>query len=73
MARRVTLAVFLGNPGREYEATRHNIGFMIVDDFVEHGKMEIWKHGKMGGDIIETVIDGQKIVFLKSMEFMNRS
>jgi len=67
------LIVGLWNPWVEYATTRHNIGFMIVDDFVKGGNMETWKHGKMGGDSIETLIDGQKIVFLKPMEFMNRS
>ncbi len=67
------LIVGLWNPWAEYAKTRHNIWFMIVDDFVEYGKMEGWKSGKMGGEILETVIDGQKVIFLKPMEFMNRS
>ena len=51
---------------------------MIVDDFLEHGKWEQGQ-GKWGyenkrkGEIAEVSIDGQKIVFLKPMEFMNRS
>jgi len=69
----MTLIVGLWNPWTEYAKTRHNIWFMIVDDFVKYGNLGIWKDGKMGGDIIETVIDGQKIIFLKPMEFMNRS
>lgn len=67
------LIVWLGNPWSEYVKTRHSIGFTIVDDFVKNWNMEEWKHGKMGGDILETVINDQKIVFLKPMEFMNRS
>lgn len=68
------LIVGLWNPWNEYAKTRHNIWFMIVDDFVEYGNLGIWRtDGKMGGDIIETVIDGQKIIFLKPMQFMNRS
>lgn len=72
------LIVWLGNPWAEYAKTRHNIWFMIVDDFLEHGKWEQGQ-GKWGyenkrkGEIAEVSIDGQKIVFLKPMEFMNRS
>jgi len=67
------LIVWLGNPGKEYKKTRHNIGFVMIDDFLKNEHIEVWKHGTMGGDILETVIENQKIVFLKPMEFMNRS
>lgn len=67
------LIVWLGNPWIEYEKTRHNIWFIIVEDFVQYGNTETWKHGNMNGDIVETMIDDQKIIFLKPMEYMNRS
>lgn len=67
------LIVGLWNPWAEYAKTRHNIWFMTVDNFVEYRNMWTWKDGKMGGDVLETVIDGQKVIFLKPMEFMNRS
>ena len=66
------LIVWLGNPGKEYEKTRHNAGFMIVDDFVKNGKWKV-ENGKWKGESQEVVIDGQKVIFLKPMEFMNRS
>ena len=66
------LVVWLGNPGKEYTKTRHNIGFMIVDDFVKDGKWKV-EGGKRKGEFQEYVINDQKIVFLKPMEFMNRS
>jgi len=68
------LIVWLGNPGKEYEKTRHNIWFMIVDDFVDReklGKREYKNTRKW--EMFESNIDGQKIIFLKPMEFMNRS
>ncbi len=68
------LIVGLWNPWKEYENTRHNIGFITIDDFVDRekaGKREY--QNKRKWEIIETNIEGQKIVFLKPMEFMNRS
>ena len=68
------LIVWLGNPGKEYEKTRHNIGFMMIDDFVDKeksGKREYKNPWKW--EIVESNIKGQKVVFLKPMEFMNRS
>ncbi|MCX6824040.1 MAG: aminoacyl-tRNA hydrolase [candidate division SR1 bacterium] len=75
------LIVGLGNPGIEYAKTRHNIGFMIVDDFVDREKLGIRAYdNKRKGEMFEANIDGlskgqinQKIFFLKPMEFMNRS
>ncbi len=68
------LVVWLGNPGKEYEKTRHNIGFVTVDYFVDRekaGKREY--QNKRKWEIIESNIEGQKVIFLKPMEFMNRS
>jgi len=45
---------------------------MIIDDFLENGKWKM-KSGKWKGEWQEIVIDGQKVFFLKPMEFMNRS
>jgi len=72
------LIVGLGNPGKEYEKTRHNIWFMVVDDFLEHGKWEVESRtclpqAGVKGELQEIVVDDQKIFFLKPMEFMNRS
>lgn len=72
------LIVGLWNPWKQYEKTRHNIGFIIVDSFLENGKWEQgegkWNYeNKRKGEIAEANIEDQKIVFLKPMEFMNRS
>jgi len=81
------LIVGLWNPWIEYAKTRHNIWFMIVDDFVDREKPPFalqttplikWGNtraydNKRKWEIFETNIDGQKILFLKPMEFMNRS
>jgi PTH1 family peptidyl-tRNA hydrolase len=68
------LIVWLGNPGKEYEKTRHNIWFMIVDDFVDREKLGVRAYdNKRKWEMFESNIDDQKIFFLKPMEFMNRS
>ncbi len=66
------LIVGLGNPGKEYEKTRHNIGFITIANFVDDGKWKM-ENGKWKGEWQESVLDGQKIIFLKPMEYMNRS
>lgn len=69
------LIVGLWNPWKEYEKTRHNVGFMAVDDFVDHKSLgEPWKYeNKFHWEIIKSIINSQDILFLKPMEFMNRS
>lgn len=71
MSRNILIAG-LGNPGREYEGTRHNIGFEIVDELaVRYGSSV---NGKKFNSLTETVsINGEKVVLLKPQTFMNRS
>jgi len=68
------LAVFLGNPGREYEATRHNIGFMLGDlaarKLAPEGQ---WRDWRGLGLYLEVQIGGGKIYFLKPATYMNAS
>ena len=63
------LIVGLGNPGKEYENTRHNIGFMILDNYLNDEK---WKE-KMNGYYVEKIINNEKVIFLKPQTFMNNS
>ncbi len=64
------LVVGLGNPGREYERTRHNVGFMAVMHLA--GQDAIWKKEKFIRTTVET-INGQRIIFLMPQTFMNSS
>lgn len=66
------LVVGLGNPGPKYERTRHNIGFMAVDEIVRrHGFRS--PREKFHGIAWEGDVDGERIVALKPMTFMNES
>ncbi|MEI6221300.1 MAG: aminoacyl-tRNA hydrolase [bacterium] len=65
-----TIIVGLGNPGKEYEKTRHNIGFMTLDVFV---KSPFQTNKKFESESAEVTIRGKKILLLKPQTFMNNS
>src|SRR5256885_7191112 len=65
------LVVGLGNPGRDYAAHRHNVGWMVVDELARrHGGS--WK-SKFSGRIAEARIDGHRVALLKPETYMNES
>lgn len=66
------LIVGLGNPGKEYEKTRHNIGFDIVDKLADELSFPLFKE-KFKGLISEKTIDGEKVILLKPQTYMNLS
>lgn len=67
------LIVGLGNPGKEYDKTRHNIGFMVVDNYIsKKGINDNWKK-KFNGLYLETNINGEKVIFVKPQSYMNLS
>ena len=66
------LVVGLGNPGPDYAATRHNIGFMAVDELVRRHSFSPWK-ARFQGEVSEGVVGGEKVVALKPQTFMNLS
>ena len=66
------LIVGLGNPGREYENTRHNIGFMTIDKFALKKGVEISK-SKFNGLYAEVNINNEKVILLKPQSFINLS
>lgn len=66
--------VGLGNPGKKYEQTRHNIGFQVVDRMAERLNITWSSQRKMQADIGEGKLsNGEKIVLHKPMTFMNLS
>jgi len=66
------LVVGLGNPGKEYEDTRHNIGFKVVDNIAKEYNIEINRQ-KFKGTYGEGFIDGEKVILLKPTTYMNLS
>jgi len=65
------LVVGLGNPGREYATTRHNVGFMVADELARrHGGA--WR-SKFSGEVADVRLDGARLALLKPQTFMNDS
>ena len=66
------LIVGLGNPGREYRNTRHNVGFMVLDVFASYHNVSI-DQSKFSGLYSQLTIDGEKVILLKPQKYMNLS
>lgn len=66
------LVVGLGNPGKEYENTRHNIGFDVIDAYLKRLN-ESANKSKFDGIYTEVNIKGEKVIFLKPQKYMNLS
>ena len=65
------LVVGLGNPGREYERNRHNVGWLVVDELARrHGAS--WRE-KFSGRLAELRIDDHRVALLKPETYMNDS
>lgn len=68
------LIVGLGNPGENYKMTRHNVGFIYVDEYLkEKGYVNRDYKNKFKGEILEVNKLGEKVLFLKPLTFMNLS
>jgi peptidyl-tRNA hydrolase, PTH1 family len=66
------IIVGLGNPGREYAATRHNLGFMVVDELARRYAASE-RRNRFRSDLVEVVDEGEKLVLLKPRTYMNLS
>ena len=66
------LIVGLGNPGKEYKNTRHNIGFMVIDSYLNLHNCQLQKE-KFNGLYTELHINNEKIIFLEPQKYMNLS
>jgi PTH1 family peptidyl-tRNA hydrolase len=65
------LVAGLGNPGREHERDRHNVGWMVVDELAR--RRDVSFKAKFSGRIGETRIDDHRLALLKPETFMNES
>lgn len=66
------LVVGLGNPGPRYEATRHNVGFVVVDRFASRGDAGPWRQA-CGSLVAEARCGDDGVLLAKPQTFMNRS
>lgn len=63
------LIVGIGNPGKEYENTRHNIGFMVLDAYLGNVKYQ----EKFNSLYIKKIIGGETVYFMKPLTYVNNS
>lgn len=71
---RTVLIIGLGNPGKEYENTRHSIGFAVLDDFAKRNDFPGWINKKDLKCLITSQSMGQnKVVLCKPTTYMNQS
>lgn len=62
----------LGNPGKKYHQTRHNIGFMVIDELLRRHQLTLDK-SKFKADYTMVQMEQEKVMFVKPQTFMNLS
>ena len=67
------LIIGLGNPGQQYESTRHNAGFIAIDAFAKKNNVEFNLEPKFKGALATINQNGEKTLLLKPMTYMNLS
>jgi len=67
------LIVGLGNPGKKYDATRHNVGFMVADRLAEQMGGNFTEKTRHRALVAEGFLAGEKVVLAKPLTFMNAS
>lgn len=69
----IRLIVGLGNPGQQYEATRHNAGFWLADHYADDLKTQFTLETGFFGQLARARHDGEAVYLLKPATYMNRS
>ena len=69
----IQLIAGLGNPGSEYEKTRHNVGFWFIDQMVSKHNLTLKNESKFLGEVAKLSTSSGNIWLIKPMTFMNRS
>lgn len=73
-ASKTVLIVGLGNIGAEYDNTRHNIGFMAIDDFAQKNNFDKWIHKKdLKAHFTQKTFGTTRVILIKPTTFMNLS
>src|SRR3990167_4320047 len=68
------LIIGLGNPEEKYKKTRHNAGFMVVDELIHNLGVKITFQKKFNAEVAESVCaNGEKIIMAKPQTYMNNS
>ena len=73
MSEAIKLIIGLGNPGREYEVTRHNAGFWWVDKLARANSLNFREEARFHGLLARGRVHGQEVMLLKPDTFMNHS
>lgn len=69
---KIKLVVGLGNPGKQYNNTRHNMGFMVIDEIARRLEVFKWKE-RDGAQYFDCYLDLAHIIFMKPQEYINLS
>lgn len=73
MSNTIRLIVGLGNPGSEYEQTRHNAGFWLLDELAHSWNVRFKDEKKFFGQVARANPEGQEVWLLKPTTYMNKS
>ena len=69
---KIKMVVGLGNPGREYYNTRHNMGFMVLDEIAKRLEVYKWKE-RDGALYFDCYLDMAHVIFVKPQRYINLS
>lgn len=67
------IIIGLGNPGKEYEATRHNMGFLVLDELAKRLEFDFKKKKSWQAYIAEGTQEENRVILVKPQTFMNKS
>lgn len=73
MSQRIKLIVGLGNPGPQYQDTRHNAGAWFVEQLLQDHNLPLRNEKKFKGDIVKANLNGHEVLLLLPSTFMNLS
>ena len=67
------LIIGLGNIGEKYHLTRHNVGFIVLDEYAHRNNLDFKFDSKLEAIIAETRINNEKVIFAKPTTYVNLS